>query len=128
MTTKVHLLCDALGYPVKFIATGGQVHDVTQAEKLLDGQDGDYVLADKGYDSSMLVDYIEDKGFVPVIPPRSNRLESREYDKHIYKERNVIERTFNKLKQFRRIATRYEKTITNYMALLHLAACMLWLR
>lgn len=104
------------------------MHDVTQAENLLDGQDGDYVLADKGYDSSMLVDYIEDKGFVPVIPPRSNRLESREYDKHIYKERNVIERTFNKLKHFRRIATRYEKTIVNYMALLHLAACMLWLR
>lgn len=122
------MLCDSLGCPLKFIVTGGQVHDVTQAELLLEGQKGGYVLADKGYDSTMLVEYIETKGFVPVIPSRSNRICPREYDKHLYRERNIIERTFNKMKQFRRIATRFEKTVINFMALLYLAAWMIWLR
>jgi transposase len=122
------MLCDSLGCPLKFIVTGGQVHDVTQAELLLDDQEGDYVIADKGYDSSLLVEYIEGRGFIPVIPARSNRICPRAYDKHLYRERNVIERTFNKLKQFRRIATRFEKTVINFMALLYLAAWTIWLR
>lgn len=122
------MLCDALGYPLKFIVTEGQVHDITQAESLLAGEHGDYVIADKGYDSMLFVEYVREKGFIPIIPSRSNALSPREYDKYIYKERNVIERAINKLKQFRRIATRYEKTVVNFMALLHVAACMLWLR
>jgi transposase len=122
------MLCDSLGCPLKFIVTGGQVHDVTQAELLLDKQQGDYVIADKGYDSSMLVKYIEGRGFVPIIPARSNRRCPRPYDKELYRERNIIERTFNKLKQFRRIATRFEKTVINFMALLYLAAWTIWLR
>jgi transposase len=122
------LLCDALGYPLKLMVTPGQVHDITQAESLLEGERGGYLIADKGYDSRLLVEYVKERGFVPVIPSRSNHLVSREYDKHIYKERNVIERVINKFKQYRRIATRYEKTVVNYVALLHVAACMIWLR
>lgn len=128
LTSKIHILCDALGYPLKFIVTEGQVHDVTQAESLLEGECGDYLIADKGYDSALLVDYAKERGFVPVIPSRSNHLVPREYDKYLYKERNTIERFINRLKQFRRIATRYEKTVVNYMALLHVAACVNWQR
>lgn len=128
MTTKIHLLCDALGCPLRFLLTGGEVHDVTQAEALLEDQSGRYVIADKGYDSSALVEQINGKDMVAVIPPRSNRKTPRAYDKHLYKERNVIERTFNKLKNLRRIATRFERTKINFMALLHVASIMLWLR
>lgn len=128
ITSKVHMLCDALGYPLKFSVTGGNVHDIMQAEFLLEGFSGNYVIADKGYDSVLLVEYVKEKGFIPVIPSRRNRREIRSYDKHLYKERNVVERTFNKLKQFRRIATRYEKRLVHYMALLHIAAIILWLK
>jgi transposase len=110
------------------LLTGGEVHDVTQAEALLEDQSGRYVIADKGYDSSALVEQINGKDMVAVIPPRSNRKTPRAYDKHLYKERNVIERTFNKLKNLRRIATRFERTKINFMALLHVASIMLWLR
>lgn len=122
------MICDALGYPLKFLVTGGQVHDVTQAKSLLDGFQSDYVLGDKGYDADDLVATITGKGSIAVIPSRSNRKEIRGYDVEIYKERNFIERTFNKLKQCRRIATRYEKTLVNFLGLIYLASAMLWLR
>ena len=122
------MVCDALGYPLKFVITGGQVHDVTQAEGLLRESSSEYVLADKGYDSNELIAMIRAKAAIPVIPCRSNRKEWREHDVELYKERNFIERTFNKLKHCRRIATRYEKTLVNFMGLVYLASSMLWLR
>ena len=128
MTSKIHMLCGLLGKPLKFIVTGGQVHDVTQAEDLLEDREADYILGDKGYDSDTLVARIRENGSVAVIPGRENRRVVRRYSKKIYKERNVIERSFNKLKHFRRVATRYEKTLVNFVALLHIAGAMLWLR
>ena len=85
------------------------------------------MLADKGYDSDAFIKAIEETGATPVIPPRQNRKELRKYDKELYKERNLVERLFQKLKQFRRIATRYERLGRNYMAMLHLVSSLIWL-
>ena len=87
----------------------------------------DFVLADKGYDSNNFIATIQAGGAVAVIPPRRNRVESRVYDKVIYKERNFVERLFQKLKHYRRIATRYERLARNYMAMLSLVATLIWL-
>ena len=95
---------------------------------LIEDQQADFVLADKGYDSQAIVDAIRSKGAEPVIPPRSLRKMPRDYDHHIYKERNAIERMFNKIKQFRRIATRYDKLAITYLSFLHVAAIAVWLR
>jgi transposase len=109
------------------ILTGGQVADVTQGGALIAGFEVEHVIADKGYDSNDLVEAIEAKGAEAVIPPRSNRKEKREYDRHLYKERNLVERFINRVKQCRRIATRYEKTARNYLAFWHLASVMVLL-
>jgi transposase len=112
---------------VKFLLTPGQTHDVTQADSMIEGIAAEHVLMDKGYDSDPLVAAIEKSGAKAVIPPRSNRKQPREYDREVYRERNKIERLFGRLKQCRRIATRYEKTARNFMAFLHLASAMIWL-
>lgn len=120
------MLCDAVGRPLRFILTGGQRNDCTQAEALLDGFKADYVLADKGYDSDEIIQIILQKGAAPVIPPRSNRKMPRPYDKTLYKQRNLIERAFNKLKHCRRIATRYDRKAQNFLAFIYLAAAVTW--
>lgn len=120
-------MVEALGRPLRFILTAGQVHDSKQAKALLHDTQAVYVIADKGYDSDDIVEFIQELGAIPVIPSKGNRKFPRHYNKQLYKERNLIERCINKLKQFRRIATRYEKTLVNYMGLLYLAAAMIWL-
>ncbi len=86
------------------------------------------MIADKGYDSQTIVDAVKLKGAKPVIPARSHRKKSRDYDRYIYKERNAIERMFNKIKHFRRVATRYDKLGITYLSFLHVAAIAVWLR
>jgi transposase len=127
LTTKIHMLCDALGMPIKFIVTAGQESDMLQAIPLLTNQSASYVIADKGYDSDAIISHIKCMDAEPVIPPKSNRIVQRFYDKYLYKDRNLIERFFNKLKQFRKIATRFEKSKTNFDGLLYLACSFLWL-
>ena len=128
LTTKIHMMCDALGLPIKFILTAGEVSDFTQAIPLLKDETADYVLADKGYDGDEIINYISKSvGAQVVIPPKSNRVIQRNYDKYIYKERNLVERLFNKLKNFRKIATRYEKIKENFAGLIYLACTALWL-
>ena len=127
-TTKVHALCDAHGNPLRFILTGGHRSDYTQALALLDGYKAKAVLGDKGYDADYIVAAAENMGAIAVIPPKSNRKTLREYDEDLYKERNLVERMFGKLKQFRRIATRYDKTKTAFMAFIHIASILLWLK
>ncbi len=127
MSTKIHAAVDALGNPVRLLLTAGQASEYGQANALIEGFDAGFVLADKGYDSNNFIEIIEDTGAIPVIPPRSNRNEAREYDKHLYKERNLVERLFQKLKHFRRIATRYERLAQNYLSMLHIVAALIWL-
>lgn len=86
------------------------------------------VLADKGYDADYIVEAVEKIGAIAVIPPKSNRNNPRKYDKELYKERNLVERLFNKLKHFRRVATRYDKTALSFMSFLNIAAICLWLK
>jgi transposase len=100
---------DALGNPLRVILSAGQIADIEQATALIEGQPAEFIVADKGYDSDALVAAITKQGSQAVIPPRSNRLTPRTFDRHIYKSRNLIERFFGRIKQFRRIATRYDK-------------------
>lgn len=109
LSSKIHCVADGLGNPVDFILTGGEVHDNVCADALLDGKNADFVVADKAYDSNKTLDKIAQMKAIAVIPPKSNRKEQRAYHKHYYKDRNLIERFFCKLKQFRGIATRYCK-------------------
>jgi len=127
-STKINAVVDALGNPLRFILTGGQVHDSKQAEALIDGFDFDKLLADKAFDSDRFRAVIALKGGEAVIPPLGSRSQAIPYDKHIYKDRNLVERFFCLIKQFRRIATRYEKTATSFAGMLFLAGAMIWLR
>ena len=127
LTTKIHMMCDALGLPVKFILTAGEASDFTYALPLLENEQADYVIADRGYDSDNIIDTIKQMNAIPVIPPRSNRITLRHYDKYLYKERNLIQRLFNRLKQFRRLAMRFEKNKIYFGAFVYLACSYLWL-
>ena len=127
-STKIHILVDALGNPVEFILTGGQEADVTQAEPLMQGHETDAVIADKAYDSDAIIDAAKRQRAEAVIPPKRNRKVPREYDEHLYKERKKVEWFINLLKQYRRVATRYEKTARNFLGFVHMAATMILLR
>jgi transposase len=121
-------VCDALGTPLRFIVTGGERHDSTQARALLEGFRAHAVLADTGYDADELVKWIQPTGALVVIPPRSNRTVLRDYDQALYKERHRVERMFGYLKHFRRVATRYDKTALSFLSFVQLAASYLWLK
>jgi len=122
------MLADALGRPLRFIVTAGQVGDITQASALLDGQKGKAVLADKAYDSNALRTTIKAMDAEVVIPSSRTRKISIPHDQIAYKHRNRIERCFNRLKNFRRFATRYERRTIHFKGLIHLAAIMIWMK
>ena len=127
-STKIHVNVDALGNPLRFILTGGQCHDSTQAEALIDGYLFERLLADKSYDSDDILQLIGEKEAEAVIPPRANRKEQREYDKHWYKERHLVECFINKIKHYRRIFSRFEKLAKRYLGFLSFAGALIWLR
>ena len=102
--------------------------DFTEAVDLITGLQADYLLADKGYDSDEIVRFAKKQGMTPVIPPRKNRNEQREYDKHLYKLRHLVENAFLKLKRFRGIATRYTKTTSAFRGAVTLAAISQWVK
>lgn len=119
---------DALGNPTNFALTPGQAHDLDGADLLLPEIQADTVIADKAYDADERVIHpLEQAGKTFVIPPRSNRKNPRAYDRELYKARHLIENFFARLKQFRAIATRYDKTARNFLAAIYLAASVIWL-
>lgn len=128
MSTKVHLATDALGNPLRFILTGGERNDITQIEALLDGIQAKHVLADKGYDGQRAMVAIARSGAKPVVPRRKTTASWRAFDPNLYCERNLIERFFNKIKHFRRIATRYDKLARNYAAFIYCVAAIKWIK
>ena len=128
LSTKVHAATDALCNPVRLLFGSGQRHDATRSHELIAGLEPEVVIADKGYDADHLHQAIRDAGAEPVIPAKANRKERRPHDKALYRERNLIERFFNKLKQFRRVATRYDKLLANYEGFVQLAAITILLR
>jgi transposase len=111
-----------------FLLTGGQVSDYKQALALLEGRKAKAVLADRGYDADYIVQAIEVMGGKVVIPPKRNRKVQRDYDKGLYRERNLVERLFNKLKNFRRVATRYEKLDMTFLSFAFVSASCIWLK
>jgi transposase len=128
LSTKIHATVDALGNPTNFYLTAGQVSDVVGADVLISELNAPTLLADKGYDADeRVLQALAAVGKTAVIPPKRNRKQIRSYDKHLYKARHLIENFFCKLKQFRAIATRYDKTARNFVAGIHLAASIIWL-
>ena len=127
-SSKLHAACDALGNPVRFFVTAGQRSDYIKALDLIQGREMDALIADKGYDADYMVQAAKDIEAEAVIPSRARRKTAREYDKELYKERNLIERMFNKLKHFRRVATRYDKLDISYLGFVSLAGIYLWLK
>jgi transposase len=122
------MLADALGRPLRFILTGGQVHDIIAAPALLEGVEGGGVIADKAYDSNGLRQIVADAGMLAIIPSTRSRKVAIPHDTILYKTRNRIERCFNKLKHFRRFATRFDRRAVHFLSFIHLAAAMLWMR
>lgn len=119
---------DALGNPTGFHLTPGQVHDLEGADVLLHDTPAEIVIADKGYDArERVVEPLERGGKQVVIPSRENAKKPREYDRDLYKERHLVENFFARLKQFRAIATRYDKTARNFLGAIYLAAAIIWL-
>ena len=109
------------GQPIRFSLTGGERHDMTQAETLLKDLSPQYVIADKGYDSDPLREQIREQGAKPVIPSREGH-RKRRHDRVRYKLRNVVERFINRVKHYRRVATRYDKTDSNFFGFVYLAS------
>jgi transposase len=117
-----------LGCPVRFSLTAGHRGDVPQAGPLIDGLAAEAVMADAAYDADHFRQAIAAKGAIAVIPNNPSRARKYPIDKHLYAQRHLVECCFSKLKQFRRVATRFEKTARNYLAVVTLAATILWLR
>ena len=128
MSTKIHALCDALGNPLGFHLTPGQACDLDGADVLIDKIEANTLIADKGYDADKrVIDRLEAAEIKAVIPPKSNRKTPRDYDEALYKARHLIENFFEKLKHYRAIATRYDKTAAAFLGATHLAAAIIWL-
>ena len=128
MSTKIHAATDALGNPIRLLFGPGQRNDITQAHALIEGFEADAVVADMGYDANRLREAVVAREADAVIPSKSNRRAPITYDRTLYKERNLVERFFNKLKQFRRVATRYDKLLANYRGFVIIAAIAILLR
>ena len=122
------MAADTFGRPLRFILTAGQSGDILAAPALIDGFDTEAVLADKAYDSNALRAIIADAGAQAVIPSNRSRKVIIPHDPAIYKHRNRIERCFNKLKHFRRFATRYDRRAIHFLSFIQLAATMIWMR
>lgn len=130
LSTKIHLACDALGYPLGFILTGANVSDFDQAKPLLKAHltTNAFVLMDKGYDSDAIRAYVNQLGGIAVIAVKANRAQKPAFDEHQYRERHRIENLFCRLKAFRRIATRFEKLHSTFAAMVALACILVWLK
>ena len=130
--TEIHAVVTGLGLPAVLTVTAGQRADVSQAEALLEAVPAEaaveVVIADKGYDSEAVVAKVEERGAEAVIPTLSTRAVQREIDTERYKDRNLAERFWRRVKEFRRVATRYEKTARNFLAFVHVASIMVLLR
>jgi transposase len=128
LSTKIHATVDALGHPTGFVLTPGQACDLDGADVLLPALAAPIVIADKGYEADeRVLQPLAQAGKTAVIPPQANRKIQRDYDKDLYQTRHRIENFFGKLKQFRAIATRYDKTARNFLAAVYLAAVTVWL-
>ncbi len=127
-SSKIHVLVDGLGNPLRLLLSAGQKHEAPYAQALLADYEVAFVFGDKAYDADPILTTITEMDAQAVIPPKSNRKEQRDYDKELYKERHLVECFFNKLKQYRRCFSRFDKFARNYLSFLHFASALIWLR
>ena len=128
-TTKIHMAVDACGFPIAFQLTGGEVHDAKVAPEFIKNLPvADYTIADRGYDSEEIREQIKQKSSIPVLPRKKNsKIGNGDIDWGLYKYRHLVENIFARLKQFRSIATRYDKLKRNYASMLAMACSYIWL-
>ena len=126
LNTKIHLAVDANGMPVRILVTEGTRADCKEAVHLIEGISAQALLADRGYDTNDILAYAVSAGMEPVIPPKKNRKEQRDYDKYLYKLRHLVENCFLALKRWRGIATRYAKTSEAFIAAVHVRCIAIW--
>ena len=128
LTTKIHAVADVTGLAIRYDLSPGQAHDSKAAGAMLANLPPDsFLIADKAYDAEWIRDPIEQRDAVPIIPDREGAKTRHAFSKPLYRLRNRIERAFDKLKQFRRIATRYEKLAVNFLAMIKIETVSLWL-
>ncbi len=128
----MHVSVDSLGNPIEIILTGGQISDITIApqlvENLVENSVDCNIIADKGYDSDHFIELTEANHCNAVIPPRINRKIQRDYDQFLYRERHLVENFFSKIKEFRKIDTRYDKLADVFLSFVYFAASLIWIR
>jgi putative transposase len=128
LSTKIHIAVDALGNILRLLYTAGQVHESTKAEALIAGLLAENVIGDKAFDSDRFRAHLAARSMAVVIPPNASRSRAIPYDRHLYKERHLVECFINKIKHFRRMATRYDKTIASYASFVAVASFMVLMR
>lgn len=128
LNSKINLAIESLGLPVEVTVTSGTVADSSQVKELISEIEAQKLLADRGYDTNEVIEYLQSRGMEVVIPPKSNRRDQREFDKVVYENRYKIENTFLKLKEWRGIASRYAKTTKSYIAAVQIRCMYLWLQ
>ena len=129
LTTKIHALVDIEGRPIKLKLTEGQAHDGRSAADMFESIcSGNILLGDRAYDSDRLRSSLKDRGAWACIRPMPNRINIPAFSPWLYRQRNAVERFFNKLKHFRAVATRYDKRDDNFLASVQLASIRIWLR
>jgi transposase len=127
-STKLHVVVDGLGNPLRLRVTAGQRHESTQAEALLEGFAFERVIADRGYAGQALIDLLLAAQIEPVIPLHQRAKQPRDYDTWLYRERHLVECFINKIKHFRRVFSRFDKLARRYLGFLHLTGVLVWLR
>ena len=127
LNTKIHAFCDAVGNPLRCVLTEGQRHDSEPVPGLLENLPAKALLADKAYDSDKIIQFAQEQGMEVIIPSKVNRKQQRALDKHRYKARHLVENLFQRMKVFRRVATRYDKLDERFLGFVHIAGIMKWL-
>lgn len=127
-STKIHVTVDGLGYPLRLYLTAGQRHDIIKADDLITDLDFDFIIADRSYGSQDFVGNLIASGAQPVIPPKKNAKEPRQYDDWRYRERHLIECFIGKIKHFRRIFSRFDKLAKRYLGFVQFVSALIWLR
>ena len=128
LNTKIHAVCDALGNPLRFKLTAGNESDTPELIGLIEGLPGKELLADKAYDSDAIVQEALDRGMEVVIPPKANRKKKRPFDALKYRARHLVENLFQRMKVYRRVATRYEKLDSRFISVVYMVGAMTWLQ
>ena len=127
-TTKIHVVVDGLGNPLRLGLTAGQRQDIIVAQQMVDGFCFDHLLADRGYSAQPFYDWVIEQGWQPVIPPHQRSKQPREYDRWLYRERHLVECFINKIKHFRRVFSRFDKLAQRYLGFVQFVSALIWLR